>query len=452
MPGPDNPTPPSPRPALMPAIGETLDARYRLRREIATGGGARVVEAEHVLARRPVAIKLPRPGDAAHTVAVARLRREIEALGLVRQPGVVDLLDAGEVDGLPYIVLELVPGRTLAGLLASRGTLGLRETVALGLELARTLHACHERGVVHRDVKPSNVMVLPEPTATGPRTRLLDFGVARVGFEPEGHAKLTVEGSLLGTPEYMAPEALLSLPTADHRADVYALGVTLYECLTGTVPHEGRYGEVLLKQSTGKIAPLRERRVDAPPELAAAIHEALASDPAERFQTLADLHEALAALPELIDLPRPPPLPTAARGPDLTVAGTPASLRASDAGRGASRRQFARAPYVTPARVVAGPASQDGRIEEVSEGGVLFVGSQGYATGTTARLRFALPVSGRITEVDATARWTRTARAGTSTGFEFADLAAEARAELRQYVAFLAPQPAPSPSRAPAGS
>ncbi|MCC6214758.1 MAG: protein kinase [Polyangiaceae bacterium] len=456
MAGSEDPGATSARAGLSPALGESLDGRYRLRREIALGGGARVVEGEHVLTRRAVAVKLPRPGDAAHSVAVARLRREIEALALARQPGVVDLLDAGEVGGLPYLVLELVPGRTLAGLLASRGTLGLRETVALALELAWTLHACHERGIVHRDVKPSNVMVLPEPASGGPRTRLLDFGIAQLGARPDGGAKLTAEGAVLGTPEYMAPEALLSLPTADHRVDVYALGVTLYECLTGTVPHEGRYGEVLLKHSTGAIPPLRERRIDAPRELAEAVHRALASDPADRFQSVAELYDALAALPELIDLPRPPPLPTTGRGPDVTVAGTPASLRASDAGRGptggASRRQHARAPYVTPARVVASGGARDGRTEEVSEGGLLFVGAEGYASGTAARLRFALPVSGRIIEVDATARWTRTARSGTSTGFEFSGLSDDARADLRHYVAYLAPQGPPSPSRAPAGS
>ncbi|MCC6213382.1 MAG: protein kinase [Polyangiaceae bacterium] len=429
-----------------PPVGSVLGGRYRIRREIAVGGGSRVVEGVDASTGVAYAVKLPRAGESEHSEEVQRLWREITALDCARHPGVVELVAHGTVERRPFLVLELLAGRSLSGLLASRGTLGLRETVLLGLELSQVLDVVHSRGIVHRDVKPCNVMVLP-PSAVRPGTpctRLLDFGVARLGADAQvTDRKLTQSGSILGTPEYMAPEALLAQPEADHRVDVYAVGATLYECLTGTVPFEGRYGEVLLKIATSEPPRIDERRRDLPPELARVVHRALAKDPSERYGSMRELARDLAAFVPITDsAPRPPPLPTAVRNsfvptlPRGAVAQPPPLppvLPATPQDDAASRRRFARAAYVVPALVSADGVVEQGRIEEVSEGGVLFVGSHTYASMSLAWVRFELP-SGLPVEVQVQARWCRQARVEASTGFQFLNLPEAARAELSAYV------------------
>ena len=236
------------------AAGSRFDDRYVLHRLLASGGGANVYASEHAFTKRKVAIKIP---HAATPITRARMEREIEAVGRARGEGVVEMLDAGERDGVPYVVFELLEGRTLAGLLAARGKLDIPAVQKVGVELARVLERCHLRGVIHRDVKPSNVFV--SPGALNQLT-LLDFGIARLVEDASHHEKLTQENALLGTPEYMAPESLLASPTVDHRVDVYGLGVTLYECLTGTVPFDGQYADILQKLANEPPRPVRELR------------------------------------------------------------------------------------------------------------------------------------------------------------------------------------------------
>jgi serine/threonine-protein kinase len=455
-------------------VGAVIGGRYVLRRLLGRGGAACVFAAEHTLVRQQVALKLPHPDPDQREVLSARLRRETEALALVRHPAIVDIIDGGESDGTPFLAMQLLEGRTLAGLVASRGKLATEEVIKIGVDLAAGLAAVHAAGVIHRDVKPGNVLVTRD---VAHQIRLFDFGVARFGaggLEPVQAKKLTHQGAILGTPEYMSQEALLSQPTADHRIDVYALGVTLYECLTGAVPFEGSLGQILLRSTTADPLPLLEVRKDVPKALAEVVHKALARDVTQRFQTMNDFALALASCAtqnlKLIDVlqgagrPRavPPPLAPAKaeapqvaapkpEGPPLAPSARNAAAQAKPAAPAAppapadgpppeviARRAAARAPYVTLASLKRErrPAF-DARIEDISEGGVLLVASETCDQGEVVHLRFSLPITSKVVVAEAKVRWTRMARGTRATGLEFAALPEAARAEVKQYVTLM---------------
>jgi tRNA A-37 threonylcarbamoyl transferase component Bud32 len=467
-------------------VGAVIGGRYVLRRLLGRGGAACVFAAEHTLVRRNVALKLPHPDPDQREVLSARLRREMEALARVRHPAIVDVIDGGESEGFPFLAMQLLEGRTLAGLVASRGKLAHDEVIKVGVELAAGLAAVHAAGVIHRDVKPSNVLVTRDVVN---QVRLFDFGVARLstgpGPEPVQNRKLTHQGAILGTPEYMPQEALLSQPTADHRVDVYALGVTLYECLTGSVPFDGPLGQVLLKATTTDAAPLHTVRPDVPRALAEVVHKALWRDPAGRFATMSDFALALAACTttnlKLVDVlqgagrvrvasPAPvvrsdvvmPPLAPSARAAAMAAASPPVQITnapARPAGSGpppltsgsvvsaapqgpppevVARRTTARAPYVTLASLKRERRSSfDARIEDISEGGVLLVASEACDQGEVVHLRFSLPLTSKVVVAEAKVRWTRDARGTRATGLEFVALPEAARAEVKQYVALM---------------
>ncbi len=262
--------------------GTLVEHRYVVGRFIAAGGVAQVYAATHCVTSREVALKMQRPDGPRDQRVNERLLREGHAVARARHPGVVELLDAGVYQNAPYLVFELLEGRTLGGLLAARGKLGWDEVAYVGLKIAEIAGHCHDKGVVHRDLKPDNVFALP----SGPfNIKLLDFGIAQLlsGGDGQQNAKLTQVGSIVGTPEYMAPEALHMDANQDHRADIYSLGVILFELLTGAVPFEGRYAEVLVRLSTQTLPSITELRPDAPAKLVAAIERCLVRDPAGRF-------------------------------------------------------------------------------------------------------------------------------------------------------------------------
>src|ERR1700722_7703025 len=189
--------------------GDVLDGRYQLLRDLGRGAAGAVHEARHLFTGRLVAVKVlvPQVRREEHEEMRERLRREAQMLASIRHPGVVEVLDGSLTDGgVAYIVLEMLEGRTLEGLLTARRTLSLADTVGVGLQLCDALQAVHRAGVVHRDVKPGNVIVLHD--AVGERIKLLDFGIAKL--QDEGlDDKLTAAGFVLGTPAYMAPARLL---------------------------------------------------------------------------------------------------------------------------------------------------------------------------------------------------------------------------------------------------
>jgi serine/threonine-protein kinase len=416
-------------------VGDIVGDRYELRRELGRGAGGMVFEAAHLFTRRSTAVKVVSPDVPRSLVAEqnARLIREAQALAAVRHAGIVEVLDGGVLaDGSPYIVLEKLEGRTLEGLIASRGKLPPEEAVAIGLQLCDALDALHRVGIVHRDLKPGNVFVVRDRDAVE-RLKLLDFGIAQV--DSTEHDKLTGIGALIGTPAYMSPEQLLAIDV-DHRADIYALGVTLFECITGRLPFEGNYQSVLLQVCAAE--PKKPRVTDYVPEVSRELSEllgqALARDPGQRFATALDFGRALYAAVPTARLRTfflgPPPAPKFGPPPARQKAGAE------------QRRRAPRAAYATPVHLALEQGPIDGRSEDVSEGGMLFICRDPCEAGGLANVRFALPIGGKVVSCMAHVRWVRAARPGEpqgprAVGLEFVDLTPEMRASISGYVALM---------------
>ena len=409
-------------------LGATVAGRYQLRRILGRGGAAVVFAADHVIVRRPVALKLPLRNPEVRELLDARLRCETQALAHVRHPAIVDIIDAGEDDGMPYLAMELLEGRTLSGLLSARTRLDPEEVVKVGAALAEGLSAAHAAGVIHRDVKPANVLITREARN---QIHLCDFGIARLqGPEVRHDRALTQAGAILGTPEYMPLEAFVSGPDADHRVDVFSLGITLFECLSGALPVEGAVGAILRQRTSMTMPQLHELRPDVPRQLSQVIAKCLAPDPGARYSAMTEVAAALRACTaksvDDIDLLR-------------SAAANPAAAVVPNKQEGfAARRAYARAPYVTLANMTRGAAAaQDARIEDLSEGGALLVTREACKAGEIVKLRFGLPISGRVYALNATVRWSRAGRGSPATGVEFINLPDSAREEIRKYVALM---------------
>ena len=403
-------------------VGAAVAERYETKRVIARGGICVITEAVHRFTGRQVVIKQLDEPWLEHSGAQNRLLREARLTEMARHPNVVEVIDAGiDESKKPYLVMERLVGRTLAGLLTSRTTLTEQETVAVGIDICRALGAAHAQGIVHRDVKPANVML-----AKGPDDRsvvkLMDFGIATTrttaGSKQPG---LTEPGELIGTPQYMSPELLQMMGEAGARVDVYSLGVVLYECLTGRVPHEGNYGAILVKVLTKELAPPCSLRPDIRPTLNDVIMRALAHQSHDRYPDTISFAEALEdAIKQKVAIPKPAQLPSFPVPP-------------------VQRRKYERQPYVTLVRITqADGLVLDGRSEDISEGGMLVLTPRECANGMKAEVRFALPLSGRVVSTQATLRWVRMGRGSAAVGLQFDDLEAELQIEIGQYVSIMA--------------
>lgn len=401
-----------------------VDGRYRVRREIARGGMGVVYEAVHQVLGETVALKVLTQGARHQRGAERRFQREALALARARHPGVVGVRDAGvcEFAG-PYVVLDRLEGRGLDGLLAARTRLPLASVLALATELGAALTHAHRQGVVHRDLKPANVFIATRDGQE--RAVLLDFGIAHVvGVDDGVEDRLTRSGEVLGTPEYIAPELLIDDGEPTPRSDVYSLAVLLYECLSGELPFAGSTMQLMSAHLIAKAPrPLAERHPELPSFIDTALARALSRDPSERPAT----PSALAAL--LV----------AAQGgvPALHLLSDPSGAEVG----GASRRQFARAPYGSPVRLDLGDRVVDGRTEDISEGGALVLGATTPSEGHEVTIRLPLPTSGRVALLRATTKWVRTRRGTHALGVEFIDLTAEARADIARYVTLMSPRP-----------
>lgn len=268
-----------------------LGGSYTIERELVGGGMAQVfVGEDHDLGRK-VVIKIL-PPELAASVSAERFRREILTVARLQHPHIVPILKAGELDGIPYFVMPYVDGESLDITLRRRHTLGVREALGILKDVARALAFAHERNVVHRDIKPGNVLL-----SSGSAT-VTDFGVSkalssarRSGEKGNG---LTNTGMSLGTILYMAPEQAAGDPEIDGRADIYALGVTAYEMLSGAAPFANlNPREMLTARLTLAPLPLSKVRKDVPAGLERLIARCLAIDPADRPQTAAELVDAL---------------------------------------------------------------------------------------------------------------------------------------------------------------
>jgi eukaryotic-like serine/threonine-protein kinase len=266
------------------SAGGLLAGRYELEELLGQGGMARVYRAlDHDLGRH-VAVKILEPHLRDDPDAVARFRDEARRVAGLVHPNLVTVIDRGATDDVEFMVLELVPGETLKALLRRRGTLLPAEAVAIARDIAAGLGAAHERGVVHRDVKPQNVLLHTSGVA-----KITDFGVAGDG-RPEAR--------LFGTCDYLAPEQVRG-ERVDSRADIYALGAVLYELLAGSVVFPGSSFEEVARRHATEVAPdVRARRPAVSSELAEVVACALAKEPARRFPTMAALIAALDACPE----------------------------------------------------------------------------------------------------------------------------------------------------------
>ena len=258
--------------------GRCLGGRYRMGELLATGGMGEVWAAHDLLLDRAVAVKVLSGALAGDGRAAERLRREARAAGRLEHPGIARVLDLGEHDGRPYLVMELLEGESLAARIDRAGPMPPAEAARVVAAVADALEAAHQAGVVHRDIKPGNVFL----TSTG-AVKVLDFGIASAA----GDAALTT-GDLLGTAAYLAPERVLG-HRATAAADTYALGVVLYELLAGHRPFDGG-SEVERAMAHVNADPLSLHRAapSTPPFLAAACHQALAKDPSARPASAAD--------------------------------------------------------------------------------------------------------------------------------------------------------------------
>ncbi|MFL5821054.1 MAG: protein kinase domain-containing protein [Solirubrobacteraceae bacterium] len=270
-------------------VGTLLNRRYRLDAKIGAGGMSTVYRAFDQTLERPVAIKLLHREIAADSAQLERFRREARAVARLSHPHVVTVIDAGEDDGRPYIVFEHVEGATLKQCIQRLGRLPVAEAVAYAIEIARALGAAHDCSIVHRDVKPQNVLIDSEGSA-----KVTDFGIAR-SLEEEG---LTADGRVLGTTDYVSPEQALGHQVTA-QSDLYSLGVVLYEMLTGEVPFRGENQvAVAMKHVREELPDVRARRPEVSAVLAAVVERATAKDLRRRYssddQVIADLEDALA--------------------------------------------------------------------------------------------------------------------------------------------------------------
>ena len=259
-------------------------AQYEVLGELGRGGVGVVYRARDAALNREVAIKTLH-GHRASDEALARFRREASATAQLRHPGIVAVHEVGEHEGDMFVVLELVDGEPLEEVLR-REPMTPRRVAELGRSLALALEHVHERGIVHRDVKPNNVLIEPDGNP-----RLVDFGLARI---PEDTTQLTRPGDVLGTPAYMAPEQALGLKDVDARSDVYGLGALLYAMLVGREPFPGTgVAEVIQRVCHDELTPPRRLRPEVPAAVDAAVVRAMAKDPAQRFVCAGDFAQAL---------------------------------------------------------------------------------------------------------------------------------------------------------------
>jgi len=264
-----------------------LADRYELGPVLGEGGMARVYRSLDRQLRRPVAVKVLAPPFDRDSSFLERFRREARAAAGLSHPNIVAVFDSGSDDGTHFIVTELVEGETLADRLGRDGPMPPVDAVAVAVDIARALAAAHERGLIHRDIKPGNVMVLPDG-----RMKVVDFGIARAA----GSDTLTGTGVVLGSTAYLSPEQAGGQPV-DERADLYALGCVLYEMLTANVPFRAETPIATMYRHVNEDAPPPSTIVPVQSELEAIVMRCLEKDPRRRFASAAELEAALLAVP-----------------------------------------------------------------------------------------------------------------------------------------------------------
>ena len=276
-------------------IGTTLAGKYRIDARLNEGGMGTVYRGTHVLMDKTVAIKVLRPSLAADEKIVARFSREARAASRISHPNALSVTDFGEDEsGHVFLVMEFLSGRTLKQLIRDEGPLPLPRVVDITRQVVEALNAAHSQGVVHRDLKSDNIMLLD--TMTGDHAKVLDFGIAKIN-EPDGVASdpgLTAPNLVIGTPQYMSPEQCSQEAEIDARSDIYSLGVILYEMLVGHVPFSGESPTmVMMKHLQEPVPSVLDERSDLPPQVGRVVARAMAKVRDNRYQNVAELIEDL---------------------------------------------------------------------------------------------------------------------------------------------------------------
>lgn len=268
---------------VLERLNAALAGRYAVERELGQGGMATVYLALDVRHKRKVALKVMRP-ELAATLGSERFLREVHTAAGLQHPHILPLHDSGEADGFLYFVMPYIEGESLRTRLTREGELPVGDAVRLLRDVVDALSHAHAQGVVHRDIKPDNVLL------SGRHAMVTDFGVAKAVSDSTGARTLTTAGVALGTPTYMSPEQAAADPMVDHRADIYAVGILGYELLTGHPPFTGVSAQqILVAQATRAPQPIRELRPAVPPPLEAVIMRCLAKSPADRWQSADEL-------------------------------------------------------------------------------------------------------------------------------------------------------------------
>jgi eukaryotic-like serine/threonine-protein kinase len=278
--------------------GEVIDDKYRVDRVIGAGGMGVVVQATHLQLEQRVAIKLLLPQMAVTAEVIARFAREAKAAAKVQGEHVARVMDVGELDnGTPFMVMEYLEGADLAHVVESRGALPVQEAVGYVLQATEAIAAAHALGIVHRDLKPANLFLARKPDGSSV-LKVLDFGISKALTGAPGSGSdmsLTKTSAVMGSPLYMSPEQMRSARGVDGRADVWALGVILYELITGHVPFEaGSITELCALILTEPPRPIASLQPDVPPGLVAAIERCLSKDPNQRFPNVAEFASCIA--------------------------------------------------------------------------------------------------------------------------------------------------------------
>ena len=271
-------------------IGTVLSGRYKLEAKLGSGGMSTVYLARDGTLDRAVAVKVMHREMSEQPDQLQRFRQEARAVAKLSHPNVVAVIDAGEDGGHPYIVFEYVEGETLKQRIGRVGALDGQEALAYAIEVARGLTVAHARNMVHRDIKPQNVLIDSEG-----RAKLTDFGISRQ-LEQDG---MTATGRVLGTTDYVAPEQAMGHPV-DQRSDIYSLGVVLYEMLVGQVPfHADSQVGVAMKHVNEELPDVQQRRPELSAAAAMVVERATAKEPGERYQAVGEMIDDLATALEV---------------------------------------------------------------------------------------------------------------------------------------------------------
>jgi len=285
------------RPPNLPT--EDLDEKFigeevggcKILSKIARGGMGTVYLGEQIHLGRRVAVKILAPELARDESFVKRFIQEARAVAELSHPSIIHIIDAGAANGCFYFTMEYIEGENLSKILKQRGPIPLGETLNLMEQVADALCHAHSRGIVHRDIKPDNILV----TQAG-QVKLADLGLAKRTFD-ENASAITQAGSILGTPYYMAPEQARDFRLADERSDLYSLGVTIYKVLSGSVPYDGHSPiEVMMKALQGDKIPLDQRDPSIPAEAVALVDRMMHVDPAGRFKSAEICRNAIQSL------------------------------------------------------------------------------------------------------------------------------------------------------------